>query len=61
MSLKTRIELLEKPIQNGIPLIIDGGDSTTVEEARIKYEKETGFNPDNYTRGKVIYILFDSN
>jgi hypothetical protein len=56
-SLETRIEKLEAPSSYGVPLIIDGWDCKTIEEARAKYETEHGINPDDYSDGKVLYIM----
>jgi hypothetical protein len=60
-SLETRIEALEAPSLYSVPLIIDGWDCKTIEEARAKYEKEYGINPATYTGGKVLYIMGENS
>jgi hypothetical protein len=56
-SLETRIAALELPSLFGVPLIVEGWGCKTIEEARSKYEKEHGINPNEYRGGKVLYIM----
>ena len=58
-SLELRIKALEAPSLNSVPLFIQGLEGETREQAAARYEKETGINPDEYTGGIVLFILFD--
>jgi hypothetical protein len=56
-SLANRIEKLEVPSLYGVPLIVDAWGCKSVNEAKEKYKKEHGMNPDEYRGGKVLYII----